>query len=63
MIKGTNKGRLKMKLGVEDDDYMVTSDTQIGKRYQYERRDNPGSLIYRIGYTIDEVKNIIGNEM
>ena len=52
-----------MKLGVEDDDYMVTSDTQIGKRYQYKRRDNPNSLIYRIGYTVDEVKNIIWNEM
>lgn len=47
--------------GIEDDDHMVASDTQTGKRYQYERRDNPNSLIYRIGYTIDEVKNIIGN--
>lgn len=51
-----------MKLDVEDDDYMVTSDTQIGKRYQHECRDNPNSFIYHIGYTVDEVKNIIGNE-
>lgn len=38
------------------------TDTKTGKKYQYERGDNPNSLIHRIGYTVDEVKKILESD-
>ena len=32
------------------------------KRYQYELRENPNSLLNSIGYTVEEVQEIIAKE-
>ena len=47
--------------GVEDDTHKVVKDEQQNKIYQYELQLNPTCKLLRLGFTEDEVKNIIKN--
>lgn len=46
--------------GVEDDTHKVVVDEKVEKKYQYEYRMNPNAKIYRLGYTAEEIKDILG---
>lgn len=45
--------------GVEDDTHKVVVDEKGEKKYQYEYRMNPNAKIYRLGYTAEEIKDIL----
>lgn len=54
------------EIGVSDDTHKIEIQLSIfeeekSKRYQYELRDNPNSLLNTIGYTEEEVQEIIAN--
>lgn len=46
--------------GIEDDTHKVVVDEKVEKKYQYEYRINPNAKIYRLGYTAEEIKDILG---
>ncbi len=49
--------------GVADDTHKVVEDKRDDEtviRYQYEYKENENARIYRLGYTVDEVKAILG---
>lgn len=48
--------------GITDDTHKVVTDTQENKSYQYVYKDNPSAKIHQIGYTVDEVTNIINGK-
>lgn len=45
--------------GVEDDTHKVVVDEKYDKKYQYEYRMNTCAKIYRLGYTVEDVKAIL----
>ncbi len=48
--------------GVTDDAHKVVEDKQDDGtvvRYQYEYKENENARIYRLGYTVEEVENIL----
>lgn len=54
------------EIGLSDDTHKI--EIQLGmnegeksKRYQYELRENPNSLLNSVGYTVEEVQEIIAN--
>ena len=59
-----NVGKLKDgEEGITDETHRVEV-CEMGEstveRYQYEYKENPNAKIFRIGYTVDEVKEILG---
>lgn len=59
-----NVGKLKDgEEGITDETHRVEvceMDESTVERYQYEYKENPNAKIFRIGYTVDEVKEILG---
>lgn len=54
------------EIGLSDDTHKIEIQLAMGeneknKRYQYELKDNPHSLLKAIGYTKEEVQEIIVN--
>lgn len=48
--------------GVTDDTHKVVEDKRDDEtvvRYQYEYKENENARIYRLGYTVEEVENIL----
>lgn len=45
--------------GVTDDTHKVVADEQIGKKYQYELKENLNAKIFRMGHTTEEVEKIL----
>ncbi len=57
-----NLGEIKGE-GTTDDTHKVVEDKRDDEtviRYQYEYKENENARIYRLGYTVDEVKAILG---
>ena len=61
-----NIGKLKDgEEGITDEVHKVVMNEQEGAgtaRYQYEYKENPDAKIFRLGYTVAEVKEILGEE-
>lgn len=45
--------------GVTDDTHKVVKDEETGKQYQFEYRLNPDCTMNRIGYTEEEIRQIL----
>ncbi len=45
--------------GVTDDTHKAVEDKETGRKYQFELRENPDCMLNRIGYTAEEVENIL----
>lgn len=49
--------------GVTDDTHKVVEIETMGeetkKRYQYELKENPDCMLYRLGFTVDEIQAIL----
>lgn len=47
--------------GITDETHKVVENEIDGAfvKYQYELKENPGSTLYRIGFTVDEVNKIL----
>ena len=47
--------------GITDENHKVVVSENMGetKKYQYELKENPSCLLYKLGFTVDEVENII----
>ena len=61
-----NIGKLKDgEEGITDEVHKVVIDEREGAgtvRHQYEYKENPNAKIFRLGYTVAEVKEILGEE-
>lgn len=45
--------------GITDDTHMVVNDEETGKKYQYERKENPYCIMNQLGYTEEEIRKYI----
>lgn len=50
---------LKDKNGIVDDTHKVVEDEENKTFSQYELRENPNAKIFRLGFTVEEVQEII----
>ena len=51
--------------GVTDETHKVVEggrEEEKSERYQFEYKENPDARIFRLGYTVDEVKAILAGE-
>lgn len=54
-----NIGEIEKENGITDDTHKTVEDVELGKVYQYELKENKDCKLYQLGFTVDEIKNII----
>lgn len=54
-----NIGEIKKANGIIDATHKIVEDIETGKTYQYELKENKDCKLYQLGFTVEEIKNII----
>jgi hypothetical protein len=56
-----DKGEIEVgDMPIEDDTHKIVEDKETGKKNQYELVESPNAKIFRIGFTVAEVEELLG---